>query len=308
MTTTDPLTRFGTKKTPQGQKVPGTDQVKNNAGGYVFHVDPLTRLRRFLIMGTAGGTFYVGENELTAENANMVIELINGPENHRMVVDEIVEISLAGRALKQNPTLFALAIACQMGETESKQYARQQINKVVRTGTHLFQFVSYLEQFGGWGRGLRTAVGKWYTEKDADKLAYQLVKYRQREGWTHRDVLRKTHPKLKLSLEMQELDALVGLEKIEPTDELILAVGELQRQAAIIDWAVKGEVSEENDALTPRMIRGYIRANNPKKNVVKTLQKVPGLPWEALPDSAMNDVAVWDQLLDNGMPINALMR
>ena len=30
--------------------------------------------------------------------------------------------------------------------------------------------------------------------KDADQLAYQLVKYRQRDGWTDADVLRLAHP------------------------------------------------------------------------------------------------------------------
>jgi 60 kDa SS-A/Ro ribonucleoprotein len=49
----------------------------------------------------------------------------------------------------------------------------------------------------GWGRGLRTAVGKWYLEKDADALAYQAVKYQQRDGWSHKDLLRLAHPSTK---------------------------------------------------------------------------------------------------------------
>ena len=46
----------------------------------------------------------------------------------------------------------------------------------------------------GWGRGLRRAIGTWYTNMDERRLAYQLVKYRQRNGWTHTDTLRKAHP------------------------------------------------------------------------------------------------------------------
>jgi 60 kDa SS-A/Ro ribonucleoprotein len=275
MTTTDPLARFGTKQTPQNQQVPGrVDQVENNAGGFVFQIDPLSQLRRFLTIGTAGGTYYVGENELTAENGNLVIELTKNLESHKALVDTIVEISLAGRAPKQNPTLFALAIACQMGETEGKQYARKQINSVVRTGTHLFIFVKYLQQFGGWSRGLRKAVGNWYAEKDTDKLAYQLVKYRQREGYTHRDVLRLSHPTVHAS------------------------------KRSTIEWAVKGELKAE----LPSSIVGYTHVNAPGADIPALLDMYKGLPWEALPDSAMNDAKVWDKLLDNGMPITALVR
>ena len=33
------------------------DQVVNSAGGYVFAIDDMKRALRFLIMGTAGGTY-----------------------------------------------------------------------------------------------------------------------------------------------------------------------------------------------------------------------------------------------------------
>ena len=41
---------------------------------------------------------------------------------------------------------------------------------------------------------MRRAVGRWYTEKSADQLAYQVVKYRNRAGLTHRDLLRLARP------------------------------------------------------------------------------------------------------------------
>ncbi len=45
---------FGTKQTVQTEAIPGSDQVKNNAGGFVFQVDEFTQLRRFLILGSEG--------------------------------------------------------------------------------------------------------------------------------------------------------------------------------------------------------------------------------------------------------------
>jgi 60 kDa SS-A/Ro ribonucleoprotein len=46
----------------------------------------------------------------------------------------------------------------------------------------------------GWGRGLRRAVGNWYNGLPVEQLAFQAVKYQQRDGWSHRDALRLAHP------------------------------------------------------------------------------------------------------------------
>ena len=46
----------------------------------------------------------------------------------------------------------------------------------------------------GWGRGLRNAVSHWYVEPGAEDLAHQAVKYQQRDGWAHGDLLRLAHP------------------------------------------------------------------------------------------------------------------
>lgn len=289
MNTTDPYAGFGTKQTHQSQPAVPT-QRENNAGGYVFTIDPISQLKRFLTIGTAGGTYYVGQNELTNENGKMLLELTKIDVTHKQLVDTIVEISLEGRAKKQNPTLFALAIACQHGETASKQYARKQITKVVRTGTHLFIFVGYLKQFGGWSRGLRKAVGNWYVEKDADKLAYQLVKYRQREGFTHRDVLRLTHPKItRDTLPAEELD-------------------EVHRRRAVISWVTHGKTSLSKHKW-PDVLYGFEEAQKEGADIPALLESSNvRLPWEALPDSAMNNTKVWDKMLDNGVPIGALLR
>ncbi len=58
---------------------------------------------------------------------------------------------------------------------EAKGLALQNLAKVCRIGTHLFHFAEYVNALRGWDRGLRNAVGRWYLEQKADKLAYQVV-------------------------------------------------------------------------------------------------------------------------------------
>ncbi len=73
----DPLEAFTVRATPQGERVPGrADMARNNASGFGFAVDDWTRLRRFLILGTEGGTYYTSERELTRENAEALIRCV----------------------------------------------------------------------------------------------------------------------------------------------------------------------------------------------------------------------------------------
>lgn len=182
---------FSTLKTVQTDQARG-DQKQNNAGGFVFTLDCWARLDRFLILGSEGGTYYVSEKKLTIDNAKGVIECLKA--DAARTIDRIVEISTAGRAPKNDAAIFALAIAAGADEPRTRQMALAALPKVCRIGTHLFRFVDDVENFRKWGRGLRNAVGRWYNEKTADQVAFQAIKYAQREGWSHRDVLRKAHP------------------------------------------------------------------------------------------------------------------
>ena len=48
------LKRHGTRRVPQWAPLPG--QAPNSAGGFAWAVDVWTRLRRFLILGSEGGS------------------------------------------------------------------------------------------------------------------------------------------------------------------------------------------------------------------------------------------------------------
>ncbi len=168
-------------------------QVRNNAGGYAYLIDPKQQLDRFLILGTEGGTYYVGEPRLTLENAVNAIDLM--AQDARYVLARAAEISWSGRAYKNDPAIFLLAIAASYGGREVRQLVPEYFDRIVRTGSHLLAFVDYASELRGWGRGLRRLVGQWYDRRDLRELAYQLTKYQNRRGWTHRDILRVAHPK-----------------------------------------------------------------------------------------------------------------
>src|SRR6185436_5502505 len=112
---------FNTKKTPQSAPIPGTSQVANSAGGFAFAVDDWTRLDRFLILGSEGGSYYATERTLTRDNAQAVLRCLQ--LDGRRVVSRIVEISDQGRAPKNDPALFALALAAKLGDVDTRRAA-----------------------------------------------------------------------------------------------------------------------------------------------------------------------------------------
>jgi 60 kDa SS-A/Ro ribonucleoprotein len=179
--------------TPQREPIPNSNQRPNSANGYTWLIDDWFRLDRFLILGSEGGTFYIRERPLTQENAKAVTALLarDGPR----VVQRVVEISTSGRAPKNDAALFVLAMAAGSDDDATRAAALEALPKVARTGTHLFHWLQFVRAFRGWGRGIRTAIARWYTAKSPSELAYQLLKYQARDGWSHRDALRLAHPK-----------------------------------------------------------------------------------------------------------------
>jgi 60 kDa SS-A/Ro ribonucleoprotein len=129
-------------ETTQSEPLPGTTQAANSAGGYTWAVDDWKRLDRFLLLGSEQGTYYVTQKALSAENANAVLRCIN--EDGSRVVRRVVEISEAGRAAKNDPALFVLALCASKGDPGTRRVAFDMLPRVARTGTHLLHFVAYI--------------------------------------------------------------------------------------------------------------------------------------------------------------------
>lgn len=262
------------KKTPQSKPIPGSNQVQNSAGGYSWSVDKWNQLNRFLILGSEGGTYYVDEQKLTTTNATSVVSCIK--EDGLRVVDTLVKISDEGRAAKNDPALFVLALVFTHGDIEAKKAAKKVLPKVARIGTHLFTLASYVDELRGWGRLIRSAFSEWYLSKNQTQLFQQMTKYAQRNGWSHRDILRLAHP--------------------QTNDEDINVA---------FKYAVKGysDVKGKNAYLDAvNSISTCTKASDAVKLIVDYK-----LPREVVPTQLLNEVSVWEALLQS-MPMTAMLR
>lgn len=273
--------------TPATQRERSDDtQVQNSAGGFVYEVDKATRLRRFLVLGAEGGTFYASERDLTKANLDFLKAFARDePAHFHSVLFDANKDNIAPR---HSTLLLALAVlVTQTDDQEVRDAVKAQFTEFVRTGTHLFEFVDYALIFREWGRGLRALVSAWYNGMPADNLAYQVVKYRERGGWKHQDLVRKAHPKAK----DEDTNAVLNYVAYGPiTIEKALADG----KPTTVNVDRFDIIDEFEDVKTGNT-----------KPLASTL-----LSWEMLPTESLRDPDVWRMLAakPRRLPYTAMLR
>ena len=279
------LTQLTRRQTGQNERLLNRpEQVKNNAGGFVWKVSDFVRLRRFLILGSEGGTYYQEQRELTRENAEIVTRCAE--VDIERTIQEIRRAS-TGASPKNNESLFALALIGSHSNPVLRKAALSQavLHDVVRTGSHLLQLVSYLTGLRGWSRGLRRAIGDWYLSQDAMRVAYQVSKYRKRYEWSHQDILRQAHP--------QGMAATYG-------NDL----------AGVFDWVTKGDFQHPEE-VNPKVVDFLhaVDALDKTRDADEAVEliKAHNLSWDMVPKDLLTNKKVLRALLWE-MPMTALLR
>lgn len=266
--------------TPQSQPIPGreTEMKLNNAGGFTFSLDKWGVLDRFIMIGSEGGNYYVGERDVTKQSFTVVKQCL--AEDGLRAVARAVEYSTAGRAPKNDPAVVVLALAAVYGDDKTKEAAFEALPKVARTGTWLFLFVSIVDSLGKWNAATKRGVAKWYTSKTMDRLAVQLLKYQSRNGWAHRDVLRLAH--------------------VKPSNDV---------QSNLFRYAVKGADGMEMGMNVPKLVVDFetLKRTDSKSEVLRLIESNRDLSWEMVPTQWHKDNDVMMALLPH-MGLTALTR
>lgn len=249
-------------------------EVRTHEDGIAFAADDWSRLRRFLILGSSEGTFYINRRALTVDNAAVVTRCLEADPDR--AIRELVEISEQGRAAKHEPVLLALAMAASNPRLDVREEALYRaLPRICRTGTHLLHFVGYCKGLRKSSRMYRTALGAWFNAPEPDALAYQAVKYRSRDGWALADVLRLARPTPRTAA-----------------------------HSAVYKWLVDGETGEE----VPELIAAVtLLASMTDPSEAARLIGERRIPREAVPTELLNHREVWEALLVD-MPITATIR
>lgn len=265
-------------QTSQSQPIPGreAEMIHGRSGGVMFKADIWTMLHRCLLIGTAQSTFYAGKQELTAEFVETVRQAI--ALNPNRVASEILYAS-DGRAINNSAPLFALVLLSMSEIPEAKHAFQEIFPQVVRTGSHFYEWLSYTKAIRGFGKIVREAGKTWLSRENLKELAYQLLKYQQRQGFSYRDALRLFHVKA-------------------PTEE----------HNQLFQWALQGweELPQEIPSEALAQIWWYEWLKRHPDQTHEAIAKGRLTHEMAAPVGKM-DKRAW-QLLFNDMPIGAMLR
>ena len=266
--------------TPPSQPIPGREaEMKlNHTGGFTFVLDQWAILDRFIMIGSEGGGAYVGERDLTKEVFTNTLKCI--AEDGVRAINRAVEYSVSGRAPKNDPAIVVLALAAAKGSTEVQAAAYAALPKVARIGTHLFTFVNMLNSMGKWNAAAKRGVSQWYTGRQIDRLAVQLLKYQSRNGWSHRDVLRLAH--------------------VKPQNE---------SQTNLFKYVVKGAEALEQGATIPQLVVDfeYLKRTESASEIIRLIGENKDISWELIPTQFLKNPDVLMALLPT-MKLGATIR
>ncbi|XP_074654449.1 RNA-binding protein RO60-like [Tubulanus polymorphus] len=154
-------------------------------------------MRKFLIVGVEGGTYFPGEKAFVREHAACFDRLIADRRGEE-VVAEIVRCAREDSVVDRKSLIFALASCARNGvDPKTKSAAYKALPLICTDAKQLFSFIDYCETLSGptsgWGRGHRNAIGNWYHSFAAEDLARIVTRNIQSGGWSHVDVLRLAH-------------------------------------------------------------------------------------------------------------------
>lgn len=302
------LRHLNVKVTPQSEPIPGreSDMTKNYAGAHSFKADKWTRLNRFLTIGSEGGTYHASEKQVTLDNLSSLAECV--AEDGVRVVQEARSISLAGRAPKNDQAVLVLAYCLKKGNLETRRAAAAAVNDVNRIGTHILQFSEALENYGGWGHLTKRAIADWYNSRTPQQLAFQMVKYQQRGGVSHADLVRRSHARQNMPEDISDRElreAIYGwLCPERPVSDRIKQMPGFPKNDW--PWTVSNATQVVRDALP--IVEGFYRIREAKTNreAAELISKYR-LPREAVPTEFLDSDEVWIALLE-AMPMTALIR
>lgn len=250
--------------------------IKNTTEiGLVHKITPLARVRRFLILGSDSNTYYMNADELTKQNLINILAAIK--EDTKGCCQLLIELVKSDNIPRMQTALLLTYLIARHGNGHRRMLLDIDFTeKLFRTPTQVFTFCKFVERIDGkWNRFLKKLVSRYYEKTFSE---YHLLKYKAREGFTHRDVLRLCHTK--------------------PSED----------RADLFKYAVKPEPETVELVPSSLQLARIVKAIHTKRaDPVQCLQQVPGLSWEMLPTEVLNTPEVLEQLVFK-MPTMAFYR
>lgn len=256
----------------------------NSCGKETFIVSDIELLKRFLVLGSETGTYYISQKDLTKMHIECLERLIKNKEFQK-ILDLLNEYST--KVYKKDYLIFVLARICAISLKPDEHELIDFRNKIIEIvlqvctiPTHLFMFIELyksikkgLYQSSGWNPKIKNLVSSFYNSKSDQQLCYHITKYQSRNNWTHKDLIRLIH--------------------LKDTNTV---------RNSIYRYIIKGELPEIE------YLRDFERLKSEENldTIIELMQK-HNFVREHLPTQWLNEKRVWEQLYKK-MPLTAMLR
>lgn len=257
-------------------------QVKNQQGFYVFQTEAWNQLSRFLIMGTTAPTYHAGTKNID-KNVRVLEKLVK--EDAVRVINTVLLYDQQGRLIKKQPAIFVIAYVLTSAEDlVARKDAVYVASQVIRTGRDISSLVEEIVALKGgtFSRLSRQAVAYWYN-MPVDRLAYQVVKYRNTGQFSHRNVLRLAHPVPRTEEHVPVFKYLTGK----------LTGGEGEMPQVIYTFELLNRMANEG-RLDEKVLCNTIRNERLTHEMVPTQFKNSPKVWEVLAEDMPFTATVWN--------------
>lgn len=286
---------------PQSVTTKLAGQIYNSDGGAVYAVSQNQLVCRFLILGSEGSSYYASQADKLDLALGAVESIVkNDPYAALATLKDVAETHAAA---KKTPSILLLAHLVSHTDLKVRQAAYELLPVVLETPTMFYDFMEFIKHSGthtgrnaktgkleqksgvrGMGTGFMNALRVWWNDRDNNTLSYWVRKYKGRNEWKLRDVLRLLH--------------------INPSNKV---------QEALLGFSVKNKLSNNldpevvKDEAIQRVLYYEMAQVADDANQVINCIKLAKLTHEMIPSKWHNDPRVWFELITD-MPYAALVR
>ncbi|XP_012253968.2 RNA-binding protein RO60-like isoform X1 [Athalia rosae] len=124
-------------------------------------------------------------------------------DNPLVPIELIKKAFDSGMVPNPETLVFALALCARQKKESLRHAAYDAVKTICTTPQHFILFTKFASELAksapepkhGWGSGWRKAASDWYLSKDAMELAKCVTRYKGRYGWSHKDIIKLSHPK-----------------------------------------------------------------------------------------------------------------
>lgn len=154
-----------------------------------FRHEDLQLVRRWLITGSFGNTFFLNES-FDKSRIGLARKFINySPDKIEQLMEEAAQLSL-----NKSPVIYTL-VMLSSGPFRAKHIFKSLFDSVITTPKDLYRFMEMCKKERGFGQIIHDSIKQWFRHHDIHELETMFITHQSAYNWKAQDIMRMIKPK-----------------------------------------------------------------------------------------------------------------